>query len=145
MKILLTTTSFQDTPGEHHELLNSTGYHVDKLRGPVSEDVLLPIIENYDGVICGDDEFSYDVIEKGKNNNLDLNYMKLNNVLEYNEKFKCIIIPSLHPDFSIIISSISLIVTEEGNSLSHLAIIARERDIPIIQIKGIFNKIKKCS
>jgi D-3-phosphoglycerate dehydrogenase / 2-oxoglutarate reductase len=70
MKILLTTTSFQDTPGEHHELLNSTGYHVDKLRGPVSEDVLLPIIENYDGVICGDDEFSYDVIEKGKNNNL---------------------------------------------------------------------------
>lgn len=65
MKILLTTTSFQDTPGKHHELLNKTSYKVDKLRGPVKQEVLLPIIADYDGVICGDDEFSSEVIEKG--------------------------------------------------------------------------------
>ena len=70
MKIILTTTSFQDTPGSHHDLLKKTGYEVDKLRGPVKEDVLLPIIADYDGVICGDDEFSLRVIEKGKRGKL---------------------------------------------------------------------------
>lgn len=70
MKILLTTTSFQDTPGKHHDLLSETGYSVDKLRGPVKEEVLLPIIGEYDGVICGDDEFSDKVLEKGKQGRL---------------------------------------------------------------------------
>ena len=65
MKILLTTTSFQDTPGRHHELLHQTGYKVDTLRGPLKEKVLLPIMAKYDGVICGDDEFSRKVIENG--------------------------------------------------------------------------------
>jgi D-3-phosphoglycerate dehydrogenase / 2-oxoglutarate reductase len=66
MKILLTTTSFQDTPGKHHNALKKTGFEVDTLRGPVAEDVLLPIIGNYDGVICGDDYFTRRVLEKGK-------------------------------------------------------------------------------
>lgn len=70
MRILLTTTSFQDTPGKHHDLLNSTGFKVDKLRGPVNEDVLLPIIANYDGVICGDDDYTEKVIAKGKEGKL---------------------------------------------------------------------------
>jgi len=70
MKILLTTTSFQDTPGHHHKLLESTGFEIDTIRGPVKEDVLLPIIDKYDGVICGDDEYSRKVIEKGKNGKL---------------------------------------------------------------------------
>jgi len=70
MKILITTTSFQDTPGKHHELLKKTGYEIDTIRGPVKEDILIPIIEKYDGVICGDDEFSRKVIEKGKKGKL---------------------------------------------------------------------------
>ena len=65
MKILLTSTSFQDTPGPHHELLNSQGFTIDVLRGPLKEDVLLPIIANYDAVICGDDEYTEDVLYKG--------------------------------------------------------------------------------
>jgi D-3-phosphoglycerate dehydrogenase len=65
MKILLTSTSFQDTPGEHHELLKQTGFEVDTLRGPVKADVLLPVIDQYDGVICSDDEYNEDVIRKG--------------------------------------------------------------------------------
>ena len=70
MKILLTTTSFQDTPGVHHEILEKTGYEIDTLRGPVKEAVLLPIIADYDGVISGDDEFTRKVIQKGKNGKL---------------------------------------------------------------------------
>jgi D-3-phosphoglycerate dehydrogenase len=70
MKILLTTTSFQDTPGKHHDLLNSQNWDIDYLRGPVDESVLLPIIHKYDGVICGDDEYTREVIKAGKEGNL---------------------------------------------------------------------------
>lgn len=65
MKILLTSTSFQDTPGNHQELLNKQNFEIDKLRGPIPEKELLPIIQNYDAVICGDDEYTDDVIKKG--------------------------------------------------------------------------------
>ena len=70
MKILLTTTSFQDTPGKHHDLLNGQNWDIDYLRGPVDESVLLPIIHKYDGVICGDDEYTRDVIKAGKKGKL---------------------------------------------------------------------------
>jgi D-3-phosphoglycerate dehydrogenase / 2-oxoglutarate reductase len=70
MKILLTSTSFQDTPGAHHDLLNSQGYQVDILRGPVTESVLLPIIQEYDAVLCGDDEYTEQVLIKGSQGKL---------------------------------------------------------------------------
>lgn len=70
MKILLTTTSFQDTPGNHHDLLNSQNWDIDYLRGPVNESVLLPIIHKYDGVICGDDEYTKEVLIAGKKGKL---------------------------------------------------------------------------
>jgi len=66
MKILLTSTSFQDTPGKHQELLAAQNYEIDTLRGPVKEAVLLPIIADYDGIVCGDDEITRQVIAKGK-------------------------------------------------------------------------------
>jgi len=70
MKVLLTSTSFQDTPGKHHELLNQQNWEIDTLRGPLKEEVLLPIIQNYDAIICGDDEITEKVIRKGKSGNL---------------------------------------------------------------------------
>ena len=70
MKILLTSTSFQDTPGAHHELLNKQGFEIDMLRGPILEAELLPIIQNYDAVICGDDEYTEAVLTKGKSGKL---------------------------------------------------------------------------
>lgn len=70
MRVLLTSTSFQDTPGRHQDLLNELGYNIDMLRGPVSEDILLPIIQNYDAVICGDDEYTEWVLKKGKQGKL---------------------------------------------------------------------------
>lgn len=70
MKVLLTSTSFQDTPGLHHDLLNSRDFEIDTLRGPVLEHDLLPIIQNYDAVICGDDEYTETVLKKGKTGRL---------------------------------------------------------------------------
>ena len=72
MKILLTTTSFQDTPGRHHDLLTSLSWDIDYLRGPLDESVLIPIIHNYDGVICGDDEYTREVIKAGKEGKLKM-------------------------------------------------------------------------
>lgn len=72
MKILLTTTSFQDTPGKHHDLLNAQNWDIDYLRGPVEESVLLPIIHKYDGVICGDDKYTREVIKAGKQGKLKI-------------------------------------------------------------------------
>lgn len=63
--VLLTSTSFQDTPGAHQELLAKQGYNVQILRGPLKENVLLDIIGQYDGIICGDDEITRAVIAKG--------------------------------------------------------------------------------
>ncbi len=65
MKILLTSTSFQDTPGVHQEKLAGANLDIDTLRGPVNESVLLPIIAQYDAVLCGDDEYTRDVIKAG--------------------------------------------------------------------------------
>jgi len=44
MKILLTTTSFQDTPGAHHDLLKQTGWEIITARGPLNEADTLPQI-----------------------------------------------------------------------------------------------------
>jgi len=66
MKVLLTTTSFQDTPGKHHDLLRQTGWDIIKMRGPLKEKIILKVIDKVDAVICGDDEYTYKVIKKGK-------------------------------------------------------------------------------
>ena len=59
-----------DTPGQHHDLLDSIGAQVDTLRGPVDESVLLPIIAGYDAVVCGDDEYTRKVLTAGRNGKL---------------------------------------------------------------------------
>jgi len=65
MNILVTSTSFQDSPGNHQELLKSFEYNIKYLRGPLEEKVMLENIENVDGLICGDDEITENVINKG--------------------------------------------------------------------------------
>ena len=65
IKLLLTSTSFQDTPGKHQDELNSLGLEIDYLRGPLPKEKLLPIIEKYDALICGDDELNREVLSKG--------------------------------------------------------------------------------
>ena len=64
MRILLTTTSFQDTPGSHHELLESKGYEIVRERGPLPESKMLELAGDFDAFLCGDDDMTRAVMEK---------------------------------------------------------------------------------
>ena len=70
IKILLTSTSFQDSEGKHKSLLSETFWKVDYLRGPLTKVQLLPYINKYDALICGDDEIDSEVLNHGKNGRL---------------------------------------------------------------------------
>src|SRR5947199_5861283 len=66
MKILLTTTSFQDTPGSHHDLLASKGWEIIRARCPLNEADTLALVGDIDGYICGDDMITRKVLEKAR-------------------------------------------------------------------------------
>ncbi len=63
-RVLLTTTSFQDTPGGHHDLLTQQGWEVITARGPLPEASMLELVGDIDGLICGDDAITRQVLEK---------------------------------------------------------------------------------
>jgi len=66
IKILLTTTSYQDTPGQHHELLANSGFEVVCARGPLpAADMLKLVVEHggFDGFLNGDDEITKEVLD----------------------------------------------------------------------------------
>ncbi len=67
MKILLTTTSFQDTPGAHHAMLAASGLEIVRARGPLSEAQMLELLDEhggFDGFLNGDDRITARVIEQ---------------------------------------------------------------------------------
>lgn len=64
MKILLTTTSYQDCPGDHHALLESIGAEIVRQRGPLSEAQMLELAGDFDAFLCGDDEITQAVIDQ---------------------------------------------------------------------------------
>ena len=66
MKILLTTTSFQDTPGAHHTCLEASGFEVVRARCPLNEAQMLALLAEhgpFDGLLNGDDHISARVID----------------------------------------------------------------------------------
>jgi len=64
MRILLTTTSFQDTPGSHHDLLKKSGFDIVTARGPLTESQMLDHAKTgFDGFLNGDDLITARVIE----------------------------------------------------------------------------------
>src|SRR5271169_1211620 len=65
-RILLTTTSFQDTPGEHHQLLERAGFEIVRDRGPLPEQRMLELVAkgDFDGWLIGDDAITRAVIAK---------------------------------------------------------------------------------
>jgi D-3-phosphoglycerate dehydrogenase len=65
-RILVTTTSFQDTPGDHHARLSATGWEIVTARGPLSEADTLAAVGEVDGYICGDDAITRAVLEKAR-------------------------------------------------------------------------------
>lgn len=65
-RILVTTTSFQDTPGDHHAALAATGWEIVTARGPLSEADTMALVGDVDATICGDDMLTRAVLEKAR-------------------------------------------------------------------------------
>jgi D-3-phosphoglycerate dehydrogenase len=63
-RVLLTSTSFQDTPGAHHDMLARLGVEVVRERGPLPESRMLELAGQFDAFLCGDDAITKAVIEK---------------------------------------------------------------------------------
>jgi D-3-phosphoglycerate dehydrogenase / 2-oxoglutarate reductase len=66
-RVLITTTSFLDTPGPHLARMTACGYETVTARGPLTEEELLQVVEKeapFDGLLCGEDEVTARVIEK---------------------------------------------------------------------------------
>lgn len=66
MRILLTTTSFQDTPGKHHAYLSSSGLEIVRARGPLKEREMIDLVSKHggvDGLLNGDDQITANVID----------------------------------------------------------------------------------
>ncbi|MFL2565852.1 MAG: phosphoglycerate dehydrogenase [Schleiferiaceae bacterium] len=70
MKVLLTSTSFQDCDGIHKKILDEQGWKVTYLRGPLKKEEIIKVISRYDALICGDDELDHEVLQKGFEGNL---------------------------------------------------------------------------
>ena len=65
MKVLLTSTSFQDCEGSHKVLLNQQNWDLSYLRGPLKKSEIINVVANFDALICGDDELDREVLEMG--------------------------------------------------------------------------------
>lgn len=65
MRILVTTTSFQDTPGAHHDVLAKSGFEIVNARGPLTEAQMLELVTGagFDGILNGDDQITAHVID----------------------------------------------------------------------------------
>lgn len=67
MRVLVTTTSFLDTPGPHVNELTAGNFTLVKARGPLSEGQMLSVIDAegpFDGFLVGEDHFSGAVLRK---------------------------------------------------------------------------------
>lgn len=63
-RVLLSTTSYQDTPGEHHALLAAQSFDLHRERGPLPESRMLELAGDFDAFLCGDDEITPRVLDK---------------------------------------------------------------------------------
>ena len=65
-RVLVSTTSFLDTPGSHMDRLRETGYDIETARGPLRAGQLLELIgdgNKFDAFLCGEDEFDATVLK----------------------------------------------------------------------------------
>ena len=64
--ILVSTSSFIDTPGPHVKKLMDTGFEIVKARGPLNQEQLLSYIGDgtkFDAFLCGEDDFNTKVLQ----------------------------------------------------------------------------------
>ncbi|MBI4962529.1 MAG: dihydrofolate reductase [Desulfomonile tiedjei] len=67
-RVLVTAPYFQKVYPRYAERMEKLGLDVDlaPVQERLSEEALIPIIEEYDGVICGDDQFSETVLRRAR-------------------------------------------------------------------------------
>lgn len=70
LNILITSSSFINTEGRHKSIYYDDRINIIEFPGPNKEKEMLKVISKIDGVICGDDEFTERVIQKGVNSRL---------------------------------------------------------------------------
>ncbi|MEE9525354.1 MAG: PEP-utilizing enzyme [Candidatus Woesearchaeota archaeon] len=70
-------------------------------------------------------------------------YKVINSVQDFEDGYTSLFVKTLDPDYYMLFNSIRLIITEHGSSLSHLAIVGREYNIPIFLVENIISKIPK--
>ena len=63
-KVLLTTTSYQEIPGPHHNMLADAGLEIVKASGPLTEAQMLDLVGDFNAFLCGDDALTRQVLEK---------------------------------------------------------------------------------
>lgn len=64
-KILITSTSFFDTQGKHHNFLRDSGLHFEQARGPLTAEQLIEIIKTkgpFKALLCGEDDVNEQVV-----------------------------------------------------------------------------------
>lgn len=67
--VLVSTSSFIDTPGAHVKKLLDSGFEVVKARGPLNEEQLLSYIgdgNKFDAFLCGEDDFNAKVLQAAR-------------------------------------------------------------------------------
>ena len=64
MRVLLSSVSYQETPGPHHDFLNAQNYEVQRESGPLPEKRMLELAGEFDAFLCGDDEITKAVLDR---------------------------------------------------------------------------------
>lgn len=65
MRILITSTSFQSLKGPHFDLLTSIpNVQIENKKGPLPLSETLNFADQYDAIICGDDDYNADFFKK---------------------------------------------------------------------------------
>lgn len=65
-RVLITSTSFFETPGRHQKLLKDSGLSYEAARGPLHAEALCSVIREkgpFDAIVCGEDEVNEIVIQ----------------------------------------------------------------------------------
>lgn len=66
-RILITSSSFLQTPGKHLNTLAESGFEYQEARGPLRESELLRVVDEhgpFDAVLCGEDDYTAAVLQK---------------------------------------------------------------------------------
>jgi len=88
-------------------------------------------------------EFKSQLLVQANSEISDMKYKVLENIQELEKGCRCIIVKALNPDYYLLFNNIKAIITENGSPLSHLAIAAREHNIPVFLAENIISNIPK--